>query len=777
MWAEKLEKVETKETTNEKKVVNEIQDADPKSVAVAVEKNGSLKNAKEASPGPKPAPEKIWEKTLQAIKKEFSTLASQTDENINNFALKNKISPNTIRAFLYTENNADIQKNIATEDKNNPKNTNINTQTMWRFYKEYAQNGKIETNAMTWIVLDFTGSMSLQQITAMITTLQDLYQKWLITPTTKCNVMFDVPDMEGQNRTINNINDTQQKIMSIEYWINGDSLKTYLKQVKLMNENNEIISKWKWSTPLYETILESLMNDTVKDANIFTDWSSDASATKPVWFEEIGNKESWDAMIHLCKTYNKKINIVAFNMKPEYLTRTQNMQTYFESKWASRYINIINLWDKKDEQLSSELTKTILNNNEITIQEAENMKNGKTLTITTNISKNNTYNIPNTESTLPELHPTESAVYDATNNTYKINIGKIFPGVDLSQYNINYTIYSTASIDIKDKYLGNPDGQAYLFDVSNSMNTINKNLWVSDQFFNSDLSYTNLLKVIKNTKWTNKEINNKNADINIKQIVSDTKININTKDPWYRNILEKAMKRYFPDQIIDTKTSWVDDAEKKLKNNGKLDEVHDMYMYIKWLDTPKSENFTPILETIDQFAGDITEWSTGANERITFLEWYAWKQVNIVTDFIENASSSSGLKQIYTMEKGKDKESLINEYIDKMINNAEKYGFSLNFKYPKDKVDQGVLGFVKDIGNKINQKRTSINKEKERTNNPIFTFEEINPNNQQNRLGLKYQRTYDKWDSKYIRKYISLSLAPKNWTWEKITRNIAIQNN
>ena len=764
MWAEKLEKVETKETTNEKKVVNEIQDADPKSVAVAVEKNGSLKNAKEASPGPKPAPEKIWEKTLQAIKKEFSTLASQTDENINNFALKNKISPNTIRAFLYTENNANIQENIAIEDKNNPTKININTQTKWKFYKEYAQNGKIETSAMTWIVLDFTGSMTLQQITAMITTLQDLYQKWLITPTTKCNVMFDVSDMEGQNITINNINDTQQKIMSIEYWTNGDSLKAYLKQVGLMNENNKIISKWKWSTPLYETILESLMSDTVKDANIFTDWSSDASATKPVWFEEIGNKESWDAMIHLCKTYNKKINIVAFNMKPEYLTRTQNMQKYFESKWASRYINIINLWDKKDEQLSSELTKTILNNNEITIQEAENMKNGKTLTITTNISKNNTYDIPNTESTLPELHPTESAVYDATNNTYKINIGKIFPGIDLSQYTINYTIHSTASIDIIDEYSPAPVDQAYLFDVSNSMTRTNKNLWVADQFFYSDISYSALLDTVKNTKWTRKSENVSSNTIEINNIASEKKIKIDENSEWYKSLLKKAMKEYFPNDPIDYTQARTEPTIKKLKDNWKLDEINDMYKYIKWLDAPESSGFTPIFETIDQFS---------YQENFDFLKWYGGKKVNIVTDFGENASDKNWLKKLFTMKKNKTDgiDGMIEEYINNIVNNAKNYNFSLNFRYPKSTTNTEVLAFMKDVGEKINKRWL----EKE-VSKPIFTFEEIDPNNNQNRLGIQEKTTRIKGESKYQRKYVSLSLTPKNPSEKTITKNIVIQN-
>lgn len=771
MWAEKLEKVETAETTNEKKVVNEIQDADKESVAVAVENSESLKNAKKASPGPKPAPEKIGEKVLQNIKKEFPNLASQTDENINNFALKNNISPNTIRAFLYTENNADIQENIATEDKNNPTKTNINTQKMWNFSKEYAQNGKIETNAMTWIVLDFTGSMSLPQITAMITTLQDLYQKWLITPTTKCNVMFDVSDMEGQNRTINNINDTQQKIMSIEYWTNGDSLKTYLKQVGLMNENNEIISKWKWSTPLYETILESLMSDTVKDANIFTDWSSDVSATKPVWFEEIGNTESWDAMIHLCKTYNKKINIVAFNMKPEYLTRIQKMQKYFQSKWASEYVNIINLWDKKDEQLSSELTKTMLNNNEIIIQEAENMKNGKTLTITTNISRKNTYDNPNTESTLPELHPTESAIYDATNNTYKINIGKIFPGVDLSQYTINYTIHSTASIEIDEKVEEANGNQAFLFDISNSMTKTNKNLWIAAAYFNSDISYNALLDTVKNTKWTRKSENVSSNRIEINNIESEKKIKIDENSQEYQNLIKKAMKKYFPNDPIDYTQARTEPTIKKLKDNWKLDEINDMYKYIKWLDAPESSGFTPIFETIDQF-------SYQENSKI-FLEWYANKQVNIVTDFEENASDKNWLKKIFTMKtiNADGVDVVIDEYINNIVNNAKNYNFSLNFKYPKSTTNAEVLAFVKDIGERINERREKINKEKNKVSKPIFTFEEID-SGQQNRLGLQDKITQIKGESKYQRKYVSLSLIPKNINTPTVSPiNIPIKTN
>jgi hypothetical protein len=37
-------------------------------------------------------------------------------------------------------------------------------------------------------------------------------------------------------------------------------------------------------------------------------------------------------MINICKTYDKKINIVAFNIQPQYLERTTAMQDYFKAQ-------------------------------------------------------------------------------------------------------------------------------------------------------------------------------------------------------------------------------------------------------------------------------------------------------------------------------------------------------------------------------------------------------------------------------------------------------------
>lgn len=148
----------------------------------------------------------------------------------------------------------------------------------------------------------------------------------------------DVADID-----IAKMDDTRDKTKTVAFGPNGATLKNYLmnqvkdtkgKQVTLIDENRKITENLngEGSTPLYSTILTNLMNPDVRETTVFTDGASDLSADTPYGAEEIGNKDAWNEMIRLCKQYDKKINIVAFNISASYLSRAKEMEKYFQEQ-------------------------------------------------------------------------------------------------------------------------------------------------------------------------------------------------------------------------------------------------------------------------------------------------------------------------------------------------------------------------------------------------------------------------------------------------------------
>lgn len=602
------------------------------------------------------------------INETFPTPESRSEENMENiykFALENGISPYMILAYGYNENivSNDIQATETRESKNAP--TSFNITWRWRVYQEYEQIGKIENNVMTWAVLDFTWSMKKVQIESMIKTFLALNEKWIITPQTKISVMYDIADQddewENSHITVDKMKDTDAKTQSISFGEGWEGLKNYLQSKGLVDSNWNVLESWLWSTPLYSTILNNLMNSTVRESTVFTDGASDRSKNQAIWPEELWNTEAWDAMIHLCKNFDKSITIVAFNMKDEYMTRTEAMRKYFEENGAKDYLTIVNLGEIKDDELAQKLTENMMKKyNNISIKEDPDMINGKKLKIDVNWKKPD---VNDRMLNTPKITNNDVVVqYNKENNTYNLELQKIFPWVDLSKYNIEYSINSYNQIESRETYGESTfNSTTWILDVSSSMATLPKESAKAERFStNPWVSFEELLKMQTSilkfeydgkfqinkidtniSDYEEKKISFENPNVNLSGLILKSRIQR------YRNLAETDLKNQpvYEAEIQKTQEYLRYIHEKNFSsieiNNVCKDEVNQMteerkwevvwlYKYIYSLEHLVAwETRTPIIQAF---------WSFSDPE---FAKEYSGQTVNFLTDFWENESKGA----------------------------------------------------------------------------------------------------------------------------------------
>lgn len=767
----------------------------------------------------------IWDPaTAKLIAEKFPTPESKTESNMDNickFALEQNISPNALLAYFYMEKNTPEKVNQAIVKSKTPENIVIQSQEEWTFAQKYEQIGSLENNTMTWAILDFTWSMSKIQIQAMIKTMLDLSKKWIITEKTTFNVMYDIADQDGMDKSgkkdpnadisVDKMKDTDKKISAIEFGKNGDGLKAYLMEKGLINETREVQKNGIWSTPLYTTILDNLMHSTVKDVTIFTDGASDRSADEAIGLEEVGNEDSWDAMIHLCKNYNKKINIVAFNVAPKYLERTNAMQEYFRLQWAEEYINVINLWQKTDAELSEALTKTISNNYDITIKEDQTMINGRTMSIVNaaNFNKPNIVEMPII--TKPDVQFT----YDAQNHTYEWNLWKVFPGVDLSQYKIDYTINTSSKIsqEQEEAYPWPTEKMgSFIIDVSSSMWWSGATLFKKAQLSsNPDISYNNLLSMqetIKGFRYTDNKYSISGFEMGDGTYNQANLDAIKFEKPNIKlcGLVLKSAKQHYTD-LLNVAVGWskeYDTYQAKIKEiDGYLqkvmaaeaiktrsvasdlkkfydevlplvdqDEVKKLYGYVNTLESIGGKDRTPILQTLSNF------WD------INFSKEYAWQTVTFFTDFGENSSekndkllqlrdqmSSSDLTAYLKKDIANDDngtKTILNKYrtsfeksnlVQQLLKNLgdTKWPITIDFKYQKnDELGNDITNwFLRLLGAYM----------KEKANRDIFTFTPVQDN--PSLTSLLYSEMVPT-SSTYERNSITFNITPKEWSWVSV---------
>jgi len=81
-------------------------------------------------------------------------------------------------------------------------------------------------------------------------------------------------------------------------------------------------------------------------------------------------------MIRLCNEYDKKINIIVFNIDEEHVRRVVEMEKYFKDNNAEKFISITNIGDVSNEQLSGKLSKEISQKySNVTIYEDPDLEN------------------------------------------------------------------------------------------------------------------------------------------------------------------------------------------------------------------------------------------------------------------------------------------------------------------------------------------------------------------------------------------------------------------
>jgi len=655
--------------------VNTITTANnPEKVNTAVDNNQSLKTAGDILNN--------QTKDKKAPIDEYS----KNPGNINQIAADSDIIPQALEALTYKEDQTgNIQENYsqATEVTANgeititDKNITLYSKEEGKFSKTFFEKGKIENNTITWAVLDFTGSMKKEQIGAMIDTLRNLFDKWIITENTKINIIYNIEDQKNGNLSPT---EKAKKIwelsttlwwenLTTSFWKDGIGLKNKLLGLKLIDNNwTPVVEQWKWCTPLYATILDNLMNKEVKNATIFTDGASDIDAVALNWESEPGKEAAWDAMITICQKYNKKISLVSFNLNEGNNKKLQEMEKYFVTKWAEKYLHIERLWKTtgKDD-LAKKIEDYITNSYKVQIKEDVNMVNGRKLSI------NNSSNADkaNTVETTPITNQNVQAEYDQTTGNLSIDMSKVIPdGININNYDVTYTEEMIASIEQNKNYsIGTTVDKTYLLDVSGSMAgnpgqlMRNANLCI-----NPSISYQGLLGMKKSIYGFNKakpgfvenyseNIVPKDIDFNkpdnklyglVLKAALDYYNNLDKTGVKYQketqditNALEKINKNALavePNTVMDLSVNTI--YKQVLPNiQNKTEEIKVLYWYIEKLESLWGQSFTPLIDVVGKF------WEGDINTN-TILQSYKNKSLDFYTDFGEN-SSKGLLKELY----------------------------------------------------------------------------------------------------------------------------------
>lgn len=578
------------------------------------------------------------------------------------------VSYNTLLAMTYTETPTQKQLDSqATEIwwENAWGDAFINVSKVTSYTEYYRQWWNIEINneVITWAVLDFTWSMKTDQLQWMLMAMQNLAQQWIINENTTFNIMYNISDMEWWNFNTGNIINNQNKTENIQYGPNGEWLKNLLLKLWLINvtpDGKWNIKEWvRWlgSTPLYDTILKNLMSSSVRDCVVFTDWSSDSSATKWIWDEELWNTEAWDQMIRLCKEYNKTIKIVVFNPDAEHMARLQKMKEYFGDNYLS-----INTQENTDgqplwwENLSNWIQNSLVNNMDnttIRVSEDPNVANHQI-----NVQVSNDW--PDTTQTqVPnDLPNTFDGIINFDWSGYNINLQEIFgQGIDFSQYDLSYNIFSQNMVEwIVPVEVLNINKWTWIFDLSASMWVNRNNIkLIADRYKNWDTYF------FRWKKW----------DLN--KIESDT-LNTGGWTPLF-DMINSLDSHKFKDSEINIYTdcanspeTWKDINSKKLKTL--LDE---RWLTLNIYDSSK-HNASPLTDkimddiydllpenTIDTFKNDMIDdkWSVKWAETLkTRLESLGEKDLNQVNPLLVEYWKKWLLKEfrnfVYKLAKGKN---------------------------------------------------------------------------------------------------------------------------
>lgn len=726
-----------------------------------------------------------------------------TEEKIKNYAKKNNIPIAVIKAYLYDDldKNTWVVSNKASISWN--KTYDIYTKNMsWdtEYTRQIKEIGEINPEYMTWLVLDFSWSMKKEHLQWMLSMLTSLYTKWIVDKNTKINVVNWVIDGDSYE----NVN---KNISTISYWEDGKWLISYLKKKKLMNENGEIIKDWSWCTPLYNTILKNLQESTVKDVNIFTDGASDVSPVLAFWEEESWWPYMRDSMISVCKDYDKKINLIIFNLSdPKYKDRIQNMKNYFESTWNSEYLDLVFL--ESDNKLSGEdlselLVWNILSRKKIQIiSEVTNKQDIINLVDWRPTPGNNPYKLSISN---PKQFAIDGGDIFYKENwdkfTYNVDLSKLFPGVDLSKYTINYTTTYTQStekgIDNDIRYDPNWEKISLFFDISGSMSST-KRAAFNQILLDPNIGFDELSSMFNiKSFWFHK---NKLGKTKIKEL-SDWKID-KIKPLSTQNIDDMSIKEYEtlypilakkfildggqPDQSTieikqDHKTGYPKytrvgySVGSKISSSirkkevvslySKLDEeakkiVSNLYNHASELNENLISKWkTPFLDAIAKFWANDTE----------FLENYKDTTVIFVTDLWENASNWWMKEHFMAVSKGK--KSKHNDKMKALQANLKEYNIKFEFRVPLNSVSDYSInkdnGSFLHNGNERTMSATKLNRYKTFVDSINDWFTDWN----KNRVKISY---FEKWtsplfvqtitptESKIKPSYMEIKLTPKN---------------
>lgn len=696
-----------------------------------------------------------WDPALEKLINEtFPTPESRSEENMENiytFALENGISPYMILAYGYKEDAASNTIQATETDLSMEAPDAFNIVGKWRAYQTYEQVGNIENNVMTWAVLDFTWSMKKVQIESMINTFLALNEKWIITPQTKISVMYDIADQdnEGENSdiTVDKLKDTDAKTQSISFGEGWEGLKNYLQSKGLVDNNRKVLEAWLGSTPLYSTILNNLMNSTVRESTVFTDGASDRSKNQAIWPEELWNTEARDAMIYLCKNFDKRITIVAFNMKDEYMTRTEAMEKHFKDNGASEYLDILNLWEVKDDELAKKLTEKMTSKySKVEIKEDPDMVNGRSLKIDPEWSpvgeKNKKLNLP------AITDENVQVVYDEANDTYKVDLAAMFPGVDLSQYDIKYKINSYNQVEQDEIFTESQfKSNTYVLDISHSMNVIPKTSMRKEWFYtNPNVSFEELLRMQQSIRGFKYEDNKfyiggfapwdglkvpamdfNKPDAKLSGLILKSRIQryegLVKTDPENQATYNKEIEN-IKLMLKNMNTTWVAtneviticvDEVKNMKEETK-GQITNIYGHLYTLENIGTDNRTPVIDAFSLFA------------QPEFCKGYKDQTVNFLTDFWDNESTGE-LNKLF-------------KKIDNKIGVGDNEGFGWLYNTNKgiQKTGKGVK--LSDANAKVTERDNMINENFENSDFVQKLQETLVANN--TKVNFIYPKTYTK---------------------------------
>ncbi len=735
---------------------------------------------------------------------------------------------NIFKAKKYTEEKQTDEKLQAQETLfSKQKSSVLKFNNSWTIYQDYEQVGKIEKTYMTWAILDFTWSMQKEQIQQVIDAILSLSKSWLIKSDTIFNVMYDIPDRE---KKISN-KETQTKLESISFWENGNGLKKLLVEKWLVSTDWKVEKKGTGSTPLYSAILKNLMNPAVREATVFTDWSSDLSAQKKIWLEEKNTKESRDQMIRLCNEYDKKINIIVFNIDEEHVRRVVEMKKYFKDNNAEKFISITNIGDVSNEQLSGKLAKEISQKySNVTIYEDHDLEN-RELSIDEKWDPVASNNNQKPFSDLV-LEKNIFAGYDQNDKSYVVDLYTLFPDIDLSQAEVSYKINSYNSISQNEIYEEKTkQNNTYIIDTSWSM-------WLTwASFFksanlssNPDLSYDDLQYITKSVRGFKAENERKWSVIHdFTDSWENVKLNfnsINLKNINYnkeRKICSLVLK-YKIHQLQQSDNKTIDDVEKfqKVLYKNKLDqsdldlyneilkdinlnEVEEMYNNIIKLENIQWSSRTPLLEAISQFSNS-DFCSTYKKENWNVENNNQFLTVNFLTDFGENQSDNCDLIKIYKdiiTQDNPDSKSIkdFKSYVQfrnwlrdwysiyKWKNNSNQEKRLINFLKDQE--------FVQNLKNQLETNKTRINfvyypnsitgfydyyyflellskAVNSEWQEPLISFEQKDKEVRKSFLSMLSSKKLVPDQSVYTRHSLSVSVKTLNWNVQ--TKNIGIKN-